>query len=71
MYFASNCSFVRVYLVKTLFQVFRCHKNILALCSEAFEKLLFGRFKEATADRDYEIVLDKTSPYVFELAMRL
>jgi len=35
-----------------------------------FEKMLFGSFKEATADRDFEICISKTSPDVFDLAMR-
>lgn len=50
--------------------MFRCHKVVLASCSEAFEKMLFGKFKEGSGDRDFEIVLDKTSPDVFDLAMR-
>jgi hypothetical protein len=35
-----------------------------------FEKMLFGSFREATADQDFEICLTKTSPDVFDLAMR-
>lgn len=53
-----------------LFQVFRCHKLLLATCSEAFAKMLFGFFREAAVDRDYEISITKTSPEVFDLAMR-
>ena len=51
-------------------QIFRCHKVFLATCSEVFERMLFGSFKEANKDRDYEIVLTKTSPGVFDLVMR-
>jgi hypothetical protein len=32
--------------------------------------MLFGSFKEAKVDRDFEIGFTKTSPEVFELAMR-
>jgi hypothetical protein len=42
----------------------------MASCSEVFEKMLFGTFKEATVDCDYEIILSKTLPEVFDLAMR-
>jgi BTB/POZ domain len=42
----------------------------LASSSEVFEKMLFGSFKEATVDRDFEICISKTSPDVFDLAMR-
>jgi BTB/POZ domain len=52
------------------FQIFRCHKVFLASSSEAFEKMLFGAFKEGSVDRDYEICITKTSPVIFDLAMR-
>jgi hypothetical protein len=42
----------------------------LATCSEVFDKMLFGSFKEANNDRDDEITLMETSPEVFDLAMR-
>lgn len=52
------------------FQIFKCHKIILASCSEVFETMLFGSFKEANVNRDFEICISKTSPDVFDLAMR-
>lgn len=52
------------------FQLFRCHRIFLATSSEAFEKLLYGSFKEGNKDRDYEIVFSNVSPQVFEMAMR-
>jgi hypothetical protein len=42
----------------------------LASSSKAFEKMLFGSFKEATVDIDFEICISKTLPEAFELAMR-
>jgi BTB/POZ domain len=58
------------FTLSTLFQLFRCHKAFLASNSEAFEKMLFGSFKEANAHRDFEICILDFSPAVFELAMR-
>jgi BTB/POZ domain len=52
------------------FQLFRCHKAFLASNSEAFDKMLYGYFKETNVDRDFEICMSETSPDVFDLAMR-
>jgi hypothetical protein len=44
---------------------------VLATASEAFEKMLFGSFQEASKDKDEEIKLGLSISFeAFDLAMR-
>jgi hypothetical protein len=51
-------------------QDFKCHKAILSMASDVFQKMFYGSFKEAKMGPDEPILLKNVDPLVFECAMR-
>ncbi|CAB3369949.1 Hypothetical predicted protein [Cloeon dipterum] len=52
-------------------KIFKCHRIVLALESEVFEKMLFGSFAEGRKMKDDAIVFDdSTLPETFDQVMR-
>jgi hypothetical protein len=61
---------VKCVLIIYILQDFKCHKFVLALASEIFERMFFGVFKDVKLDPNQPILLNKIDPEVFECALR-
>ncbi|XP_059468430.1 uncharacterized protein LOC132192469 [Neocloeon triangulifer] len=64
-----DCS-LRVRYNHSCQKVFRCHKIVLSVASRVFQAMFHGGFNEAKKGPDDEILIDDTSPAIFEAAMR-